>query len=116
MKRIFLLISIITSYAACAQERIDTLYYNRLGQIAQNAIFADYYRIALYPADSTSHKEFKDFYNSGELRKEGYFISIDSLDDGKTVFDGEIRSYFKNGNILEESNYENSKLRRIHML
>ena len=110
MKRIFLLISIITSYAACAQERIDTLYYNRLGQIAQNAIFADYYRIALYPADSTNHKVFKDFYNSGKLRKEGYFISIDSLDDSKTVFDGEIRSYFRNGNILEESNYENGKL------
>ena len=110
MKRILLFISIITSYTTYAQERIDTLYYDRSGQIAQNALFADYYRIALYPADSTRHKEFKDFYNSGELRKEGYFLSVDSHDDSKTVFDGEIHSYLRNGNISEKSYYANGRL------
>lgn len=110
MKRILLFIFIIISYATYAQERIDTLYYNNLGQIAQNAVFADYYRIALYPADSIHHKVFKDFYNSGELRKEGYFLSIDSLDDSKTVFDGEIRSYSRNGNNSEKSHYVNGQL------
>lgn len=110
MNRILLFLSIITSCAAYAQERIDTLYYNRSGLIAQNALFADYYRIALYPADSTCHKEFKDFYNSGELRREGCFRTIDSLDDSKTVFDGEIRSYFRNGNIAEKSHYANGRL------
>lgn len=110
MKRILVFISIITSYAAYAQERIDTLYYDKLGLIAQNALFADYHRIVLYPADSTRHKEFKDFYNSGELRKEGYFLSIDSLDDSKSVFDGEIRSYSKNGNNSEKSHYANGRL------
>ena len=110
MKRILLFISIIISCAAYTQERIDTLYYNRSGIIAQNALFADYYRIALYPADSTRHKEFKDFYNSGELRKEGYFLSIDKFDDSKTAFDGDVRSYFRNGNILEKSHYENCRL------
>lgn len=110
MKRILLFISIITSYATYAQERIDTLYYNKSGIIAQNALFADYYRIALYPADSTRYKEFKDFYNSGELRKEGYFLTIDSLDDNKTIFDGEVQSYFRNSNISEKSHYMNGRL------
>lgn len=110
MKRILLFISIITSYAIYAQERIDTLYYNRSGLHAQNALFADYYRIALYPADSTRHKEFKDFYNSGELRKEGHFLSIDSLDDSKTLFDREVQSYFRNSNISEKSHYMNGRL------
>ncbi len=110
MKRILLFISIITSYATYAQERIDTLYYNRSGLLAQNALFADYYRIALYPADSTRHKEFKDFYNSGELRKDGYFLTIDSLDDNKTIFDGEVQSYFRNSNISEKSHYMNGRL------
>jgi len=110
MKRILLFLSLITSYATYAQERIDTLYYNRLGLIAQNALLADYYRIALYPADSTGHKEFKDFYNSGELRREGYFQTIDSLDDSKTIFDGEIQTYFRNGNISEKTNYTNGRL------
>ena len=110
MKRILLFISIITSCAAYAQERVDTLYYNRSGLIAQNALFADYYRIALYPVDSTRHKEFKDFYHSGELRKEGYFLSIDSLDDNKTILDGEIQAYFRNGNVAEKSHYANGRL------
>ncbi len=110
MKRILLFISIITSCATYAQERVDTLYYNKSGQIARNTLFADYYRIVLYSADSTRHQEFRDFYNSGDLRKEGYFLSIDSLDDSKTVFDGELRSYFKNGNISEKSHYANGRL------
>lgn len=110
MKRILLFISIITSCAAYAQERVDTLYYNRSGLIAQNALFADYYRIALYPTDFTRHKEFKDFYHSGELRKEGYFLSIDSLDDNKTILDGEIQAYFRNGNVAEKFHYANGRL------
>lgn len=110
MKRILLFLSLITNCAAYAQERADTLYYNRLGKIAQNALFSDYYRIALYPVDSTGHKEFKDFYNSGELRREGYFRTIDSLDDSKTVFEGEIRTYFRNGDIAEKSHYANGRL------
>ncbi len=114
MKHILSLIALIISSSAYAQERIDTLYYNRLGLIAQNALFADYYRIALYPADSTDHKEFKDFYNSGELRREGYFQTIDSLDDSKTVLDGEIRAYFRNGNIAEKTNYANGRLHGEH--
>ncbi len=110
MKRALLFISIITSCATYAQERVDTLYYNKSGQIARNTLFADYYRLALYPADSTGHKEFKDFFNSGELRREGYFQTIDSLDDSKTVFDGEIRTYFKNGTLAENSHYANGRL------
>lgn len=78
--------------------------------MAHNAVFADYYRVALYPTDSVCHKEFKDFYSSGELRKEGYFLSIDSLNDSKTIFDGEVRSYFRNSNISEKSHYANGRL------
>lgn len=110
MKPILSLIALIISISTYAQERIDTLYYNKLGLIAQNAVFADYYRIALYPADSTRHKEFKDFCNSGELRKEGCFRTIDSLDDSRTVFTGEVRTYFRNGNIAEKSHYANGRL------
>lgn len=109
MKRIILFLFLLQSCAAYAQ-RVDTLYYDRAGQIARNTPFADYYRIALYPADSTGRKEFRDFYNSGELRREGYFLSIDSLDDCKTVLDGALRTYFRDGSILEESCYANGRL------
>ncbi len=110
MKQILFIILLYINGTIYAQENVDTLYYNRLGKIAANTLFAEYYRIALYPADSTCQKEFKDFYNSGELRKEGYFLSISSFDDSETVFDGEVRSYFRNGNISEKSHYDNGRL------
>ena len=53
---------------------------------------------------------FRDFYISGELRTEGHFQTIDTLDDRRTVFDGKIVSYFKNGRISEKSYYSGGLL------
>lgn len=44
-----------------AQERIDTLYYNRSGSVVPSPAFAEYYRIALYPADSAGFQGFLYF-------------------------------------------------------
>lgn len=52
MKQILLLILLTASNDVLAQERIDTLYYNRSGSVVPSPAFAEYYRIALYPADS----------------------------------------------------------------
>ncbi|WP_346700991.1 membrane-binding protein [uncultured Alistipes sp.] len=114
MKRI--LLGIITSLiiggvsAQGRQCRIDSIYYNRSGKIAASPVFAEYLRIALYPADSTARKEYKDFYLSGKLRSEGYFLHIDSLDDSRTLFDGENNSYYKSGKIFEKKHYTNGQL------
>lgn len=114
MKRI--LLGILTSLiiggvsAQERQDRIDSIYYNRSGKSAANPVFAEYLRIALYPADSTARKEYKDFYLTGELRSEGYFLRIDSLDDSQTLFDGENSSYYKSGKIFEKKHYANGQL------
>lgn len=99
MKHIFLCLLLGCSVYTLlsAQERIDTLFYTKSGQKAPNQLFAEYYRIALYPADSTSPKMFKDFYRTGETRCEGNFLSIDSTDDMRSVFDGDIVMFNKNG-------------------
>ncbi len=110
MRYILIIALFCTDFIAYAQDRIDTIYYNKSGQIARNSIFSDYYRIALYPADSLSVKEFKDFYITGELKKEGCFVCIDSLENSNSLFDGNIVSYFKNGEVSEIANYANSKL------
>lgn len=110
MKRILLLILLAASNGVLAQERIDTLYYTRSGSAVRSPAFADYYRIALYPADSAGVKMFRDFYISGALRAEGRFQTIDTLDDCRTVFDGEVVSYFKNGSISEKSYYLDGRL------
>lgn len=110
MKQILLLRLLTASNDVLAQERIDTLYYNRSGSVVPSPAFAEYYRIALYPADSAGSKMFRDFYISGELRTEGHFQTIDTLDDRRTVFDGKIVSYFKNGRISEKSYYSGGLL------
>ena len=112
MKQIFLCLllgcSVYTSLSA--QEHIDTLFYTKSGQKAPNQLFAEYYRIALYPADSTRPKMFKDFYRTGETRCEGNFLSIDSTDDMRSVFDGDIVMFNQNGTVAQKAHYADGKL------
>lgn len=93
-----------------AQDRIDTLYYTKEWKYAPNKTFADFYRVAYYPADSLQTKQFRDYYISGELQSSGNFIKIDSLDDAKTIFDGECINYFKNGKTELVRNYRQGLL------
>lgn len=111
MNRVLLFVLLlVVGNGALSQERIDTLYYSRSGVTVRNPVFADYYRLALYPADSAGLKMFKDFYISGELRREGHFQTIDTLDDCRTVFDRDVVSYFKNGRMSEKSYYSGGLL------
>ena len=111
MNRVLLFVLLlVVGKGALSQERIDTLYYSRSGMTVRNPVFADYYRLALYPADAAGLKMFKDFYISGELRREGRFQTIDTLDDRRTVFDGDVVSYFKNGRMSEKSYYSEGLL------
>ena len=65
MNRVLLFVLLlVVGNGALSQERIDTLYYSRSGVTVRNPVFADYYRLALYPADSAGLKMFKDFYIS----------------------------------------------------
>lgn len=93
-----------------AQDRIDTLYYTKEWKYAPNKAFADFYRVAYYPADSLQTKLFRDYYMSGELQSSGNFIKIDSLDDANTIFDGECIKYFTNGKPEFIRNYQQGLL------
>lgn len=104
---IFLLCAINFIYA---QDKVDTLYYTKEWKYAPNRAFADFYRIAYYPADSLQTKQFRDYYISGELQSSGNFIKIDSLDDANTIFDGECINYFKNGRLEFVRNYQQGVL------
>lgn len=108
MKKSLLLITCLMCVMnfALAQDRIDTLYYTKEWKYAPNKAFADFYRVAYYPADSLQTKQFRDYYISGELQSSGNFIKIDSLDDANTIFDGECINYFKNGKPEFARNYQ----------
>ena len=112
MKKFELLITclICVMNITLAQDRIDTLYYTKEWKYAPNKTFADFYRVAYYPADSLQTKQYRDYYMSGELQSSGSFIKIDSLDDAKTIFDGECINYFKNGKTELVRNYRQGLL------
>lgn len=111
MKRVlFLFILLFGGESVYPQAKVDTLYYDRFGQIPKNPVFIDYYRIVLSSADSTECRTFRDFYSSGELRRDGRIETVDSLDDNRSVFAGEVISYYKNGNVSEKACYLNGRL------
>lgn len=92
------------------QDRLDTIYYNKNWKVCRNKAFANYYRLALYPVDTTMSKEFRTYYMSGELQGEGTFVTLDKEDDAKSVFSGSIATYFKNGKPEELKTYKDGKL------
>lgn len=112
MKKTILLIVCLVCImsATIAQDRIDTLYYTKEWKYAPNKAFADFYRVAYYPADSLQTKQFRDYYISGELQSSGNFIKINSLDDANTIFNGECINYFKNGKPEVARNYQQGLL------
>ena len=92
------------------QDRLDTIYYNKNWKVTPNKAFATYYRLALYPADTTASKEFRTYYMSGELQGEGCFAVIDKKDDAKSEFIGAVTTYFKNGKVETQKNYQSGLL------
>ena len=92
------------------QDRLDTIYYNKNWKVTPNKAFATYYRLALYPADTTAPKEFRTYYMNGELQGEGSFAVIDKKDDAKSEFIGAVTTYFKNGKVETQKNYQSGLL------
>ncbi len=88
------------------QDRVDTLYYNKSWKVTSNKAFANYYRLALYPADSTAAKEFRTYYMSGELQGEGGFVLLDEKDDARSQFVGTFTTYFKDGQVEQKKTYQ----------
>lgn len=84
----------LTPWLCCAQNRIDTIYFDENWKAVRHKTFAEYFRVAMYP-----EKIFRDFYITGELQAKGSFLSLDNSDDSKSVFDGEVVGYKKDGTI-----------------
>jgi hypothetical protein len=103
MIKVFALLSIGFSITipTIAQSELDTLYYDKNWKGVENKIFATYYRVVPISSDSSSRKHFRDYYITGELQAEGGFIAVDKYDDSKSIFDGEMTSYYRSGKIDE---------------
>lgn len=104
-----LVVFVMISFYSNGQEKIDTTYYDKNWKGVSSRTFADYYRIAIYPANDNYKKLCRDYYISGELQGAGGFISIDKYDDSKSIWDGECVSYFKNGKMASKIIWQNGK-------
>jgi len=107
---IALILFAMLSFSSYGQEKIDTIYYDKDWKGVTNRAFADFYRIAVYPDNNLYKKQFRDYYITGELQASGGFISIDEIDDSKSIFDGECINYFKNGKVASRKTVRNGKI------
>lgn len=104
------IICLVTSISLNAQGRIDTIYYDRNWSVVPQKTFAEFYRIAYYPTDSTQKRLLRDYYITGELQAEGGFIHLGEIYDSTTIFDGQLITYYKNGSKESERTYKNGSL------
>lgn len=109
MKPLTLLFLLFMFGRTYSQECLDTLYFNRDGKVVGSRLFAEYTRIALMPSDSAGYIRFRDYYATGELRREGTMLHIDTLDESRSVYDGWSIAYHKNGKVAEKVNYINGR-------
>lgn len=93
---IFFQIICITAFPQ-AKYQIDTVYYDRNGKGVALPHFASFYRIMQVSADSCYRNPYRDYYTTGELKTEGYYLYVDKNDDANSTFDGEWIKYYKSG-------------------
>lgn len=111
MKKIILFTLMMSfAFAASAQEKIDTLYYDKDGYGVEHKEFADYYRIS---STSNGRNRYKTFHMNGQEMSSGEFISLDKDDDRNSKFIGTVVIYDRNGAVSSIRNYENGLLEGI---
>ena len=98
MKSLLTALAIFIASLSIYAQDIQTYYYNKEGR-SVNQVFADYYRVISIPSESNPDKLFRDFYNSGKIKGEGRYISIDPANANNSVLDGECVFYREDGSI-----------------
>lgn len=109
LKYLLVLIAFLESVSLFAQHhQIDTIYYDKEWKGIENPVFASYYRI-YDPNDTSIQKRYRTYYINGTLQAEGFYLSIDKIDDENSIFDGKCIIYYPNGNIENRIVYSNGK-------
>lgn len=89
---------------------IDSVYYDSKWRGVPDKAFASFLRVYSTPVDNRYKKQYRDYYTTGEVKGEGYYISIDPMDGTKSIYDGEQISYYKSGKMEYKEYWENGKL------
>lgn len=90
---------------------VETIYFDGDGQVVRVKEFAEFYRII--ESGNTFPKMFRDYYATGEkYRVGGKVVAVDK--DGSFVIDGDIKEYYKNGNLSVSYKYVAGKLNGLY--
>ena len=82
-------------------------YYDDEFELTENSK-APYYRLITYSAPHKPIGVVRDYYSNGEMLSEHCPIYIDYKDQGKNFYEGEIKKFYKSGNIMLEGTYLNN--------
>ncbi|GAB2987795.1 hypothetical protein GCM10027049_29890 [Mucilaginibacter puniceus] len=104
MKPLFTILFVTITVACLAQKR-DTYFLKSDGSLVSTLDSADYTRIITPPDKSRKTHLVADLYKSGKRKLEGAAISVNPL-----ILDGEVTTYFENGNKKAINKYNNGFL------
>lgn len=93
----FLFLAVAT---VCFAQKTETIFLKNDGSIASSVESADYTRVVTPPDKSRKTYLVADIYKSGKRKLEGAAISVNPV-----IFDGEVTTYFENGNKKAINNY-----------
>lgn len=89
---------------------IDSVYYDNKWRGVPDKAFASFLRVYSTPFDTIYKKQYRDYYTTGEVKGEGYYISIDPMDGTKSIYEGEQISYYKSGITEYKEYWEDGKI------
>lgn len=84
-----------------AQQKLDTIFYDRYWQVTSIKDSVQFYRIATKMENSY---KVEDYYVSNKIQMIGYFSSLDD-----NIKHGDFKYYFENGNLSIEGKFEKNK-------
>ena len=108
MKKLLLISAMALMCANTLQAQVlkDTIYYNEDWDVVGSASDASFFRLYDASDKSEGRKPFKDFLTTGDLRNEGFYLSVSQ--DGSFVIDGPHIVYDDDGDKVFEVNYKNN--------
>ena len=89
----------------------DTIYYSADRMNVNNVQNASYYRLLMKQGNGINREDvFKDYYMNGQLRAEGGYSFVDLSNDENTKFNGDVTTYYPNGQKKWHGKFVNGKL------
>ena len=89
---------------------LDTVYLDNAWKQVDGPCFASYYKIFEKGCRVSTPTRFRNFYITGEIQGDGYFIKLDSINDLKSLLEGEFTSYYRDGRTQHHSTWKDGAL------